>query len=49
MANIECRRRKDKRTSYRVKWRLGGTGQGAPQSETFHDSGSALAFRLAVE
>ena len=37
------------RKTYRVKWRLGGTPTGHPESETFADSGSALTFKLAVE
>lgn len=49
MAHIERRVRKDGTKTYRVKWRLGGTRTGHPESETFADSGSALTFKLAVE
>ncbi|MFI6320995.1 tyrosine-type recombinase/integrase [Nonomuraea sp. NPDC050556] len=49
MASIEKRPGKGKKISYRVRWRLGGSADGAWQSETFDQKASAVTFKLAVE
>lgn len=50
MASVETRRRaSDGGTSYRVRWRLGGTRDGRWQSETFSTYRRADMFRQDVE
>jgi integrase len=49
MATINQRTLADGRTRYWVKWRLGGTRTGAPQSEPFDTHADAHTFRLHVE
>lgn len=49
MASIERRHRNDGGTSYRVKWRLGGSREGRTQSETFTTLARAERFRAMVE
>ncbi|MCY9782565.1 site-specific integrase [Nocardiopsis sp. EMB25] len=49
MATINQRTLADGRTRYWVKWRLGGTRGGAPQSEPFDVHADAHTFRLHVE
>ncbi|MDA0564844.1 site-specific integrase [Streptomonospora sp. S1-112] len=49
MATIEKRRLSSGNTRYWVKWRLGGTRTGAPQSEPFDTQAAAHTFKLHVE
>ncbi|WP_444962868.1 tyrosine-type recombinase/integrase [Nocardiopsis sp. M1B1] len=49
MATINQRTLADGRTRYWVKWRLGGTRTGAPQSEPFDTHADAHTFKLHVE
>lgn len=49
MATINQRKLADGRTRYWVKWRLGGTRKGAPQSEPFDTRADAHTFKLHVE
>ncbi|WP_304453920.1 site-specific integrase [Nocardiopsis sp. YSL2] len=49
MATINQRKLADGRTRYWVKWRLGGTRTGAPQSEPFDTHADAHTFKLHVE
>jgi len=49
VARIEERKRADGGISYRVWWRLGGTRDGAPQTETFTTPERAASFKLDVE
>ncbi|GAA1443026.1 hypothetical protein [Nocardiopsis tropica] len=49
MATINQRTPADGRTRYWVKWRLGGTRSGAPQSEPFDTHADAHTFKLHVE
>lgn len=49
MAAIRPRRRTNGTISYTVRWRLGGTRDGAWQSETFHARQAARDFKLDVE
>ena len=49
MAGIRSRKRTDGTTGYTVNWRLGGTRDGAQQSETFDTRPAANQFRLDVE
>ncbi|WP_026124582.1 tyrosine-type recombinase/integrase [Nocardiopsis baichengensis] len=49
MATIEQRRLKSGNTRYWVKWRLGGTRTGDPQSEPFDTKAEAHTFKLHVE
>ncbi len=49
MATINQRTLADGRTRYWVKWRLGGTRGGPPQSEPFDTRADAHTFKLHVE
>lgn len=49
MATINQRTLADGRARYWVKWRLGGTRGGAPQSEPFDTRADAHTFTLHVE
>ena len=49
MAAIVARKRKDGTTGYKVQWRLGGTRDGAWQSETFEIRRAAAKFQSQVE
>jgi integrase len=49
MATIVARKRKDGTTGFKVQWRLGGTRDGAWQSETFENSRAAAKFQSRVE
>lgn len=49
MASIENRRTKNKITRYRVKWRTGGTREGAQDGATFDAHSDAKRFKALVE
>jgi site-specific recombinase XerD len=49
MAAIEKRTNSKGKITHRVRWRLGGTREGAWQSATFTRAGDARAFKSAVE
>jgi hypothetical protein len=49
VASIEKRTTKRDGAHFRVRWQLGGTRQGAWQSETFKQKAQALTFKLTVE
>lgn len=49
MASIETRKTKDKITRYRVKWRTGGTRDGAWDGTTFDAYADAKRFKSLVE
>ncbi|WP_432983327.1 tyrosine-type recombinase/integrase [Dactylosporangium sp. CA-233914] len=49
MASIEPRKLKSNRTSYRVKWRKGGTRDGKWDGETFPDLTEAKRFKGLVD
>jgi integrase len=49
MASLVSRPRRDGTTAHKVQWRLGGSRDGAWQSETFDDRRQALKFRALVE
>lgn len=49
MASIEPRKLKNNRTSYRVKWRKGGTREGKWDGETFQDLTEARRFKGLVD
>ncbi|RKS07057.1 site-specific recombinase XerD [Nocardiopsis sp. Huas11] len=49
MATINQRKLASGATRYWVKWRLGGTRDGAPQSEPFDSQADAHTFKLHVE
>lgn len=48
MASLVSRPRRDGTTAHKVQWRLGGSRDGAWQSETFDDRRQALKFRALV-
>ncbi|GAA1446691.1 hypothetical protein [Nocardiopsis tropica] len=49
MATINQRKLAGGGIRYRVKWRLGGTHDGAPQSEPFGTEAGVHTFKLHVE
>ena len=49
MASIETRKTKNKVTRYRVKWRTGGTREGAWDGATFDAHADTKRFTALVE
>ncbi|MGW2932926.1 tyrosine-type recombinase/integrase [Streptomyces sp. NPDC001156] len=49
MASIRKRVRKDGSTAHQVRWREGGSREGAPQSEVFDSEPEAIQFKALVD